>query len=149
MEGGRGERGPGGAGTWQILWLIDSSSHKNLVCTFPDKTESVHPIGKVSKQSRNFPDGLESFQAILKLGVWKLSQMSFAFSVCLEIIRIAIRHSGKARNVDKNWHVPRQTWKFPDNFGNLQTVQKSSKNSGKFPDDPRIESLKYFHFVWK
>ena len=104
-------------------------------CRSPDRPESFKHIGKVSRQSGNFPDCLESFQTIL--GKISASKLFNIFSVCVETIRIDLRFSGNTRNVENNWQVPKLTWEFPDSLESFQTFQKTSRLCGNFPDNPK------------
>ena len=65
---------------------------------FPDKPYST--LGKYPETPEIFQTVLNVFKQSKKMKVWTLPKPSNVFLVCLETIRIALRFSGKARNVE-------------------------------------------------
>ena len=87
---------------------------------------SFWTVWKISRQSGNMTNNMESFQT-----VWKLSGNSKKFSVSLESFWTIRKIFG-------------QSGEFPDSLKGFRTVWKYAGHSGKFPD-----GLLSFRRIWK
>ena len=87
---------------------------------------SFWTVWKISRQSGNMTNNMESFQT-----VWKLSGNSEKFSVSLESFWTIRKIFG-------------QSGEFPDSLKGFRTVWKYAGHSGKFPD-----GLLSFRRIWK